>query len=136
MLGRLMAHRAQHGFSWLAAELDGEVIGACGLARVGFEAAFTPAVEIGWRFAQAFWGQGLAEEAARLCLAWGYGAHRLEEIVAFTVPDNLRSWRLMQRLGMREAGMFEHPGLPEGHKLRPHRLYRLRRAEWIADRLG
>ena len=139
-LARIRAHDAEHGFSFRAVELrkggGGEPIGLCGLQHVPFEARFTPAVEIGWRLLPAHWGRGLAEEAARLALAAGFGPLRLEEIVAFAVPANERSWRLMQRLGMRGDGEFAHPRLPEGHPLRPHLLYRLTRAEWVRQRLG
>ena len=57
----------------------------------------------------------------------------LEEVLAFTVPANLPSQGLMQRLGMRRdlQGDFEHPRLPEGHVLRPHVLYRVSREEWL-----
>jgi RimJ/RimL family protein N-acetyltransferase len=136
-LERVMLHWAQHDFGWWAVELHGgRLIGACGLAQVGFAAYFAPAVEIGWRFLPAFWGQGLAEEAARLALAEGFGRLGLAEIVAFTVPANRPSWRLMQRLGMRPDGEFEHPRLPEGHGLRRHLLYRLGRANWLAQQPG
>jgi RimJ/RimL family protein N-acetyltransferase len=52
--------------------------------------------------------------------------------VAFTVPANIASRRVMGRLGMRRlpADDFEHPAIAEGHPLRPHVLYRLRRADW------
>jgi RimJ/RimL family protein N-acetyltransferase len=60
----------------------------------------------------------------------------LEEVVAFTVPANEPSWGLMLRLGMRPDGAFEHPRLPEGHSLRPHLLYRLRRDEWRSAGTG
>ena len=58
----------------------------------------------------------------------GFSRLGLAEIVAFTTPGNLASQAVMRALGMtREAGDdFEHPLLPEGHVLRPHRLYRLK----------
>jgi len=131
------AHEAQHGYCFWAVELRDQapLIGLCGLQRVTFEARFTPAVEIGWRLARPFWGQGLAEEAARIALAAGFGPLGLAEIVAFTVPANRRSWGLMQRLGMRPDGDFPHPRLPEGHPLRTHLLYRLAREDWVRQRL-
>jgi RimJ/RimL family protein N-acetyltransferase len=50
----------------------------------------------------------------------------LAEIVSFTTAGNLRSRRVMETLGMKRdpADDFDHPGLPEGHPLRPHVLYR------------
>jgi RimJ/RimL family protein N-acetyltransferase len=99
--------------------------------HVLFEARFTPAVEIGWRLFAPFWERGLAREAAELALDAAFGPpFALAEVVSFTTPANARSWALMRRLGMRPDGMFEHPLLPEGHALRPHLLYRIRRDAW------
>ena len=51
----------------------------------------------------------------------------LAEILSFTVPANVRSRRVMEKIGMThdERDDFEHPLLPEGHKLRRHVLYRI-----------
>jgi RimJ/RimL family protein N-acetyltransferase len=136
MFARVRAHEAEHGFCFWAAELRQEqarpVIGFCGIQRVIFEARFTPAVEIGWRLFPAFWGRGLAREAAELALGAAFGPFGLDEVVAFTVPANRPSWGLMRRLGLRPDGMFEHPRLPEGHPLRPHLLYRALRGTLAA----
>src|SRR5437764_1367293 len=90
---------------------------------------FAPAVEIGWRLTRAYWGQGYATEAARAALDDGFGRLGLDEIVAFTLPINQRSRRVMERLGMSRDPVddFEHPGVPEGHQMRRHVLYRLHR---------
>ncbi len=133
MLARVRAHQARHGFCFWAVEHRGQArpIGFCGVQHVPFEARFTPAVEIGWRLFPAFWGQGLAREAAELALGAAFGPpFALDEVVAFTVPANRPSWGLMRRLGMEPDGAFEHPRLPEGHPLRPHLLYRARRDDW------
>ena len=64
-------------------------------------------------------------------LRFGFEKASLEEIVSFTARLNARSRRVMERIGMRHAREdFEHPALPEGHQLRPHCLYRLRREDW------
>jgi RimJ/RimL family protein N-acetyltransferase len=134
LLGRLMAHQAAHGFTFwcLQRREDGAVVGFTGLARVGFAAPFVPAVEIGWRLARPFWGQDYALEAARRSLRCAFEELGLGEVVAFTTPANIRSWGLMQRLGMIRdlTGDFEHPNLPAGHPLRPHLLYRIDRDSW------
>lgn len=138
LAARIVQHFQDHGFGQWVVERrdDGAFVGVLGLQNVNFEAPFTPAVEIGWRVMRPHWGQGLACEAAQAALAFAYERLLLAEVVAFTVPDNLRSQALMLRLGMqRDAdGDFEHPRLPEGHPLRPHLLYRLGRAEWEALR--
>ena len=86
----------------------------------------TPCVEIGWRLAVAHWGQGYATEGAAAVLKFGIETLGLPEIVSFTSASNHRSRAVMERLGMRRdsADDFEHPGLPEGHPLRSHVLYR------------
>jgi ribosomal-protein-alanine N-acetyltransferase len=106
-----------------------ELIGFTGLVNTQFEAAFTPCVEVGWRLARAHWGQGFAYEAAKESLRFGFEELDLAEIVSFTVPKNVRSRHVMERLGMRhdEKGDFDHPKLPAGHPLQRHVLYRLAR---------
>src|SRR5262249_52790796 len=68
------AHFRQHGFGLFAVELGSEraFVGFTGLSVPGFEAHFTPCVEIGWRLAAAHWGQGLATEAARAAVRYGF----------------------------------------------------------------
>ena len=103
-------------------------IGFVGLSVPGFEAPFTPCVEVGWRLARAAWGHGYATEAARAAVADGFSRLGLDEIVSFTSRANARSQRVMQRLGMTRdpAEDFDHPRMPPGSPLRPHVLYRLR----------
>ncbi|MCX6626670.1 MAG: GNAT family N-acetyltransferase [Candidatus Solibacter sp.] len=113
---------------FFAAELraTGEFTGLVGLARVPFEAHFTPCVEIGWRITPERWNRGLATEGAHECLRYAFHDLALAEVVAFTEPANLPSHRVMEKLGMthRPTDDFEHPRLPEGHPLRRHVLYR------------
>jgi RimJ/RimL family protein N-acetyltransferase len=100
---------------------SGAFIGFVGLAVPTFDASFTPCVEIGWRLAHEAWGHGYATEAARAVLAQALTEH--ERIVSFTAVGNLRSRAVMERIGMHPAGEFEHPNLPQGHRLRRHVLY-------------
>ncbi len=127
---RIEAHFRQRGFGRFAIELreGARFIGFMGPEVALFEAHFTPCVEIGWRLAPDLWGRGLATEAARAVLQYGFETLRLDEIVAFTVPANLRSRRVMEKAGMVHdlAGDFDHPKLAEGHPLRRHLLYRSR----------
>jgi RimJ/RimL family protein N-acetyltransferase len=90
----------------------------------------TGLVEIGWRLARFAWGRGFAVRGARLALADVFSRCALPEVVAHTAGLNAPSRRVIERLGMTEAGAFDHPALPEGHPLRPHRLYRLAAAEF------
>jgi RimJ/RimL family protein N-acetyltransferase len=126
---RLQAQWRDHGFGRWVVELPGEAsfVGIAGLAMIPYAAHFTPAVEIAWRLARAHWGRGYATEAARATLDYGFAKLGLAEIVAVTVPANLRSRRVMKRLGMTRdpADDYDHPNVPAG-RLKRHVLYRLR----------
>ncbi|KTD11233.1 GNAT family N-acetyltransferase [Legionella jamestowniensis] len=129
MLARIHAHIQQHGFGLWAAELKetAEFIGFIGLNIPSFSAHFSPCVEIGWRLSPRFWGKGLAIEGAKAVLAYGFKQLGLKEIVSFTTITNVRSQRVMQKIGMTCDGKdnFCHPNLPLKHPLSPHVLYRI-----------
>ena len=120
---------AELGFGLWAVEVPevAPFVGYVGLLVHTFEAAFTPCVEIGWRLAFPYWGNGYATEAARVAIAFGFEEKGFDEIVSFTVPANRRSLAVMERLGMSNVGEFEHPKLPVGHGLRRQVLYSLSR---------
>jgi RimJ/RimL family protein N-acetyltransferase len=119
----------RRGFGLWAVEVIGEApfVGFIGLSVPSFETHFTPCVEIGWRLAAGFWNRGYATEGARAALKFGFEQRHLNEIVAFTVPANVRSRRVMDKLGMtyNPADDFDHPHIPEGQPLRRHVLYRI-----------
>lgn len=131
---RIRENFARRGFGLWAVEVPGVApfIGFVGLSVPGFSAHFTPCVEIGWRLAREHWGHGYATEGAHASLDFGFGNFPLEEIVSFTTAANRRSRAVMERLGMTHtpADDFDHPALPEGHPLRPHVLYRIRRDDF------
>lgn len=134
MVCRIDEHFAVHGHSFWMVEAPAvaDFIGIAGLLVPAFAAHFTPSVEIGWRFAHAYWGNGYATEAARTLLEFGFNRAGLDEIVSFTVPANERSRRVMARIGMTHdpADDFDHPTLLDGDPLRRHVLYRLDRDAW------
>jgi len=135
-VGRVEKHFETHGYGFWAVELPGRApfIGFIGLAVPAFEASFTPFVEIGWRLARPWWGQGFATEGAWAALACGFERLGLQEIVSFTVPGNVRSRRVMEKLGFRYSEEFEHPRIEPGDPHRRHVLYRLSQAEWTSSR--
>ncbi len=120
------------GWGFWATEIkaSGDFIGFVGLHRPIAELPFSPCIEIGWRLARPFWGQGYASEAARAALSFAFNDLALAEVVAFTSLENRRSQAVMERLGMCRAENFEHPALPPGHPLREHCLYRLAVSAW------
>src|SRR3984957_13466158 len=127
---RIEKHFERHHLGLCAAELrpDGVFIGFIGIWVPEFQAAFTPCVEIGWRLAAEYWGRGLATEGARAITAYAFEILKLPELVSFTVPGNVRSRRVMEKLEMTRdpAEDFDHPQVAEGHLMRRHVLYRMR----------
>jgi ribosomal-protein-alanine N-acetyltransferase len=134
MVDRICEHFASYGYGfWAVSRLaGGPCLGMVGLRHVQFEAHFTPCLEVGWRLAAEHWGQGFATEAAQAALNFAFGDLQQKEVVAFTVPANQASRRVMEKLGMTHspAENFEHPALPEGHPLREHVLYRMPCTLW------
>jgi RimJ/RimL family protein N-acetyltransferase len=124
----------EHGFSLMAVErkADGVFMGMLGM--VPFDEPLrnaipgAPRVEIGWQLGQDFWGNGYAPEGARAMLDFAWNTARLDEVVAITSWHNAPSQRVMEKIGMTRdpLGDFDHPNVPEGHKLRLHLLYRVK----------
>ena len=119
MLHRLQGDIATRGYGLWAAELRNSasppvLIGLIGIQPVPAELPFAPAVEVGWRLARAYWRQGLAAEGARAAIDFGFRQVGLEDIVAQTAAVNVRSRRLMERLGMSRDPTedFRHPAVP------------------------
>ena len=129
MVDGIEATFAAEGLGLWAVEVPGlaPFIGYVGLWAARFEAAFTPAIEVGWRLAADQWGRGYATEGAQIAVTDGFQRLGLAEIVSFTAVINQRSRRVMEKLEMTRDPQedFDHPNVPEGHRLRPHVLYRL-----------
>jgi RimJ/RimL family protein N-acetyltransferase len=117
----------EFGYTFFAVERkdNGEFIGFTGLSRPGFEAAFTPCVEIGWRLSRPNWGQGFATEAAIASLKFGFEDLKLDTIYSFTSVHNKRSEHVMEKIGMKKEGYFDHPLIKDGHILKKHVLYKI-----------
>ena len=133
MLEKMRRELGDTGYGWWAVEVraSAALAGAICLREVPFQAHFTPAREIGWRFAFEYWNRGYATEGARAALGFAFDVLRWDEVVAFTVVSNIRSRRVMERLGMSHdaADDFDHPQLEPGHPLRRHVLYRIRKPD-------
>jgi RimJ/RimL family protein N-acetyltransferase len=133
-MARIRAHFTDYGFGAWAVELRDRpgLIGFAGVTHPSFTAPCGPCVEIGWRFAFDHWGHGYATEAAREALRAGFEIVGLHEIVAFATVGNVRSRRVMEKIGLLhdEADDFDHPLLPAGHRVSRHVLYRLRKTDW------
>ena len=135
LLQRIIEHQRINRYSLFALHLkeSDAFVGWCGLMKVPFSSHFTPAVEIGWRLNKIFWGKGLAPEAARSVLRFGFLELGLSEIVSFTAELNQPSIRVMQKIWMKcnSEDTFDHPKLPVNHPLQRHILYRLQKTDWL-----
>lgn len=98
----------QYGYGLWATALrtGGEPIGICGLVkREGLEDA-----DIGYAFLERFWGQGYAKEAAAAVLDHARSVIGLSKVVAITTPANAGSIAVLEKIGLRFAGMIKLPG--------------------------
>jgi RimJ/RimL family protein N-acetyltransferase len=129
MIDRMQRILDANGFTFWAIErrVDGAFLGFCGLKPGAEETPIEGEIEIGWRLAHEYWGQGYAREAAQASLDWGWAHLDAPGIAAITSVDNVRSWGLMERLGMVRAPAddFDHPKAIE--RLRRHVTYRIAR---------
>ena len=135
LLQRIIEHQRINGYSLFALHLkeSDAFVGWCGLMKVNFSAHFTPAVEVGWRLNKIFWGKGLAPEAAKSVLRFGFLDLGLSEIVSFTAELNQPSIRVIQKIWIKcnPEDTFDHPKLPVNHPLQRHILYRSQKTDWL-----
>lgn len=130
MFDRIKSHWEQHGFGAFAVEIPGEVefAGFVGIIVPRFEASFTPCVEMLWRLIPSVHNKGYATEAAQACRDWGFTQLGFKEILAFAVPPNLASRRVMEKIGMTQDGEVDHPLVEDGHVLKRHLIYKVSKA--------
>lgn len=107
---RRMAMERDHGHGLWAVEVreTGELIGDCGLMLVE---GTGPEIEIAYHYKRSAWNHGYGTEAAIACLAQGFGPIGLERVIAICFPENVGSWRVMEKAGMRYEGTADYYGL-------------------------
>jgi ribosomal-protein-alanine N-acetyltransferase len=128
-IGHLNAdYDAQHNILW-AMTLRGEnrVLGLCGF---GYWDRMHQRAAIGYDMARSHWGQGLAIEAVRAALNFGFDRMQLNRVEAETVIDNTRSVRLLERLGFTREGSRREFTLEADGKFHDDVIYGLLRREW------
>jgi RimJ/RimL family protein N-acetyltransferase len=118
-----LRHWEEHGFGWWAviSKEGQQLIGWCGLARLDSGSE----VEVLYLLDEPYWGNGLASETARAALRYGFEELGLKQIAAVAVPENIRSRRVMERVGM----VYEKVGRYHGSDLA---YYVVRREEFEA----
>lgn len=130
-IARMMVQTMRDGFGPWAVEAPrvSPLVGRVGARRVQQGLPCAPCVELVWRIGRPWWGRGYATEAARAAVKDLFEIRGVTELVAVTAVQNAASIRVMEKLGMARdpAGDFDHPLVPEGHALRRHVLYRLKR---------
>jgi len=97
------------GIEALIDRASGAMIGWAGLAVPHFLPEVLPAVEVGWRISGAYRGRGLATEAGRAAVDWGFTVGGLHRIVSIYEPENLASGRVMEHLGFVPYLTTSHP---------------------------
>lgn len=123
ILAQLMAHWDAHGFGyWMAHDrASGAFVGRGGLRRVVVGGG--DEIEVGYALMPQYWGRGLATELARACVRVGFERIGQPSLVAFTLPTNRASRRVMERVGF----AYERDVIWAGM---PHVLYRLPVETW------
>lgn len=109
MVSGQLKHWGEHGYGWWAVEprTESKFIGWCGLQYL----PETEEVEVSYLLAKAYWGKGLATEAARASLQYGFEKSGLESIVGIVHPDNKASQRVLEKLGMRLVEQAHYFGM-------------------------
>lgn len=83
---------------------DDKLIGYCGFVKTETDP------EIGWRLAPDYWGQGLATEAARAALKYGFVVLNFNRVTATVQSENTASVRVIEKLGMTLERRFDRDG--------------------------
>jgi len=98
VLTAAIEHWDRHGFGIFVVEdlHEGTFLGRCGLRYF----QNTPEVELSYSFGRPAWGKGIASEAAKASMQFGFDRLRLERIIAIAMPENIGSRKVMEKLGM------------------------------------
>ncbi len=124
---RMKKEYAESGHCYFPVEEleTGDFIGIIGLSLKTFESKWTPNVDIGWRLAQKHWNKGYATEGAKRCLEYGFNDLLLPKIICIAPAINVKSEKVMQKIGLTKAGNFIHPYLVDNERLRKCVMYEI-----------
>jgi len=105
-ISRFVRHWGERGFGLWAMEekVSGAFVGFAGLAHQEDWAEGGHKTEVGWRLVRAFWGRGLATEAAEASVAHGLEHLELERIISIIQPENTASLRVAEKAGLTLRG--------------------------------
>jgi len=118
-IDRMKLMYIEKGYCYFAVDQlkDESFIGFIGLCYQTYESQFTPSVDIGWRLNKQYWNNGLATEGAKKCLDYGFDKLGLKNIISTTPKINIKSIRVMGKIGMAKLAEFKHPGLKSDKRL-------------------
>jgi RimJ/RimL family protein N-acetyltransferase len=116
---RMQDQFIERGYCYYAVDelASSEFIGFIGLSYKTYLAEFTPCVDIGWRISRAHWNQGYATEGAKRCLDFAFHELGVQKIYAVCPKLNMKSERIMIKIGMTKVGEFKHPFLVNNEHL-------------------
>ncbi len=122
---RIKKHFLEYGYRLYAVDeiIKQNFLGFIGFQWASFKSEFTPCIEIGWRILRKYWNKGYATEGAGACINYGFKVLRFDEIFSFTAEVNIRSIRVMQKIGLKYRKDFGHPALNPSHELFNHVLF-------------
>ncbi|MDH5393723.1 MAG: GNAT family N-acetyltransferase [Gammaproteobacteria bacterium] len=128
---------ARNGWGFWAIETlnDNSFIGFVGLNEPKYELPVNPCVEVGWRLARKYWGNGYATEAGNASLDFAFDNLNVNEIYSFTSVANKKSQAVMERLNMINThSNFNHPTIPDDSPYREHVLYKIDKENWSNEK--
>lgn len=116
---RMNTMHTEKGYCYFAVDRldDGTFIGFTGLCEQTFEWTDAPFVDIGWRLKKECWNKGFATEGARRCVEFAFGPLGLANIKSIAPVVNLKSIRVMEKIGMTKQMEFIHPKLAGNRRL-------------------
>lgn len=132
-----MADRSDLPYFFVALRSDDTLIGKAGLSRIaetGAPERIKGQAQVGWSLREDYWGQGYAREAALALLNHGFGRLGLSEIWAQTSDSNIRSTRLIERLGMKRRSEFDYTDPDYPPEDNPATIWSLTKADWIKQK--
>lgn len=127
---------SENGWGFWAIEKinDNSFIGFVGLHEPKYDLPVKPCVEIGWRLAREYWGNGYATEAGNAALEFAFKTLNLDNIYSFTSVANVKSQSVMERLNLvNQSVNFNHPSIPEGNQYSEHVLYKISKETWTVN---
>lgn len=129
---KIEAHFKKFGFGFYALELKetSTLVGFCGLQEITVPIPYlsnevSPVFEIKWRISHSHWGKGYAPEAAECVLNSAFNQHKLSRVIAFTSKSNMKSKRVMEKIGMHYVENQDFHLPIEAEDLKLHVVYEI-----------